>query len=253
MLHCLLQWVTDTNTHMGTWKVERQGRVAVVSIDDGKANALALEEFESLSKALQAVRESDAGAMVLTGRTGFLSAGLNLKVLPTLEVPALMKVLRSFARVVGDELFMMPLPCVAAVSGHAIAAGAMLALACDVRVAARGAFKFGLNEVPGGLPVPAFGVELMRQVSPPRHLAKLVMHGQLLNPDEALAHGLVDELVEPAEVLPRALARAAALAELPLSAYQATKLNVRGPTVDYTRARLEPEMTALGKALAGRG
>ncbi len=222
-------------------------------MDDGKANALALAEFESLSKALAQVRASDAGAMVLTGRPGFLSAGLNLKVLPTLEVPELMKVLRTFARVVGDELFMMPLPCVAAVSGHAIAGGAMLALACDVRIAARGPFKLGLNEVPGGLPVPAFGVELMRHVSPPRHMAKLVMHGTMLTPDEALAHGIVDELVEPSELLPRALARAEALAELPLSAYQATKVNVRGPSVEYTRARLDPEMEALGKALSGRG
>jgi enoyl-CoA hydratase len=148
---------------------------------------------------------------------------------------------------------MMPLPCVAAVSGHAIAAGAMLALACDVRVQARGAFKFGLNEVPGGLPLPAFGVELMRLQVAPHHLAKLTMQGVMLTPDEVLAHGLCDELVEPGEVLPRALARAEALAELPLTAYAATKNNERGPCVTYTRASLEPEMVALGKALGARG
>jgi enoyl-CoA hydratase len=199
------------------------------------------------------VRESDAGAMVLTGRAGFLSAGLNLKVLPMLEVPQLMQVLKAFGRVVSDELFMMPIPCVAAVSGHAIAAGAMLALACDVRVLAKGAFKFGLNEVPGGLPLPAFGVELMRLAAPPPHLTRLTMHGVMLTPEETLALGLCDELVDPGEVLPRALARADALAELPQSAYAATKLNVRGPTVEYTRARLEPEMQALGKALGARG
>lgn len=238
---------------MGEWIVKRQGRVAVVSMDDGKANALALPEFESLSKALAEVRASDAGAMVLTGRTGFLSTGLNLKVLPMLEVPELMKVLMRFGQVVGDELFMMPIPCVAAVTGHAIAAGAMLALACETRILARGAFKFGLNEVPGGLPLPAFGVELMRMAVAPHHLTKLTMHGVMLTPDEALAHGLCDAVLEPSEVLPAAIAKAEALAELPLSAYSATKLNVRTPTVQYARARLEPEMQSLGKALAGRG
>jgi enoyl-CoA hydratase/carnithine racemase len=80
-----------------------------------------------------------------------------------------------------------------------------------------------------------------------------VMHGVMLTPDEAFAHGLVDELVEPNELMPRALARAEALAELPRSAYQATKVNVRGPSVEYTRARLEPEMAALSQALSGRG
>src|SRR5436190_969975 len=82
-------------------------------------------------------------------------------------------------------------------SGHAIAAGCMLALACDVRVMARGAFKLGLNEVPGGLPLPAFGVELMRLAVSPQHLTRLALHGVMLNPDEALAHGLVEQLVDP--------------------------------------------------------
>ena len=237
---------------MGEWSVTRQGRVAVVAMDDGKANALALGEFDSLSRALATVRGSDAGAMVLTGRTGFLSAGLNLKVLPMLEVPELMKVLMRFGQVVGDELFTMPIPCVAAVTGHAIAAGAMLALACDSRILARGAFKFGLNEVPGGLPIPAFGVELMRMACAPQHLTKLTMYGVMLPPDEVLAHGLCDAVLEPGEVLPAAIAKAEALAELPLSAFTATKMNVRGPTAEYARARLEPEMRALGKALSGR-
>src|SRR4051794_12719907 len=147
---------------MSRWKVTREGRVAVVTLDDGKANALALEQFESLSVALAEVRASDAGAMVLEGRPGFLSAGLNLKVLPNLELPELMQVLKRFAQVVGDELFNLPLPTVAAVSGHAIAGGCMLALGCDVRLMARGNFKLGLNEVPGGIPLPVFAVEMMR-------------------------------------------------------------------------------------------
>jgi enoyl-CoA hydratase len=238
---------------MGTWTVTRQGRVAVVAMDDGKANALALEELDSLSQALKEMRGSDAGALVLTGRTGFLSAGLNLKLLPALELPQLLKVLERFAQVVGDELFMMPLPCVAAVSGHAIAAGAMLALACDVRLLARGAFKFGLNEVPGGLPLPSFGAELMRQAVSPQHLVKLTMHGVMLNPDEALAHGLCDAVLEPHQVLPQAVARAQALAELPPTAYVATKQVVRGPIVERNRALLRPEMEELGRALGGRG
>lgn len=237
---------------MGKWQITRQGRVAVVAMDDGKANALSLEEFESLSVALKEVRASDAGAMVLTGRPGFLSAGLNLKVLPNLELPELLQVLRRFAQVVGDELFMLPLPTIAAVTGHAIAAGAMLALACDNRLLARGAFKFGLNEVPGGLPLPQFGAELMRLSCRPRDVVKLTMHGVMLKPDEVLEHGLCDAVLDPSEVLPAAIAKATALAELPLSAFQATKLTVKGALVEIHRRTFEPEMKALGEALGGR-
>jgi enoyl-CoA hydratase len=227
--------------------------VAWISLDDGKANALALDEFESLSQALEQVAQSDAPAAVLTGRAGFFSAGLNLKVLPQLEAEPLMKTLHRFAQVVGDQLFLFPKPLVAAVTGHAIAAGAMLALACDARFFADGPFKFGLNEVPGGMPVPQFGVELMRAAVSAQHLSRLVTQGQMLSPPEVLAHGIADAVVGAESLAAVAQQRALQLAELPLQPYTQTKLKVRGPAAAFARNGLAAELDALGRALGQRG
>jgi enoyl-CoA hydratase len=234
---------------MARFQVLREGNLAVISLDDGKANALALEQFDSLSQCLKEVEASDAEAAVLTGREGSFSAGLNLKVLPGLEPRALVEVMERFATVVGHELFMFPKPIVAAVSGHAIAAGAMMALACDVRLFARGAFKFGLNEVPGGLPMPLFGIELVRAVVSPEHWTTLIMHGQLIDPDACLKRGIAEAVLAPQEVRAAAIARAQELAKLPLEAYAIAKHKLRGPADALARTTLKTEMADLAKSL----
>lgn len=237
---------------MSKWMVTREGPVAVVSLDDGKANALTLEEFESLSRALDDVKKSDAGAVVLIGRDGFFSAGLNLKVLPTLAPEGLMKVLEQFFVVVGEQLTSFGLPVVAAISGHAIAGGAIIAMACDVRIVADGPYKLGLNEVPGGIALPQFAVELMRASVDARHLVKMTMHGVMVNPQQAVDIGFAEEVVPLADLRRRAVERATALAELPAGPYAQTKLAVRGPMIALSKSKLDTEMNALGKALGGR-
>jgi enoyl-CoA hydratase len=234
---------------MARFQIAREGTVAVISLDDGKMNALALEQFDSLSQALKEVQSSDADAAVLTGREGAFSAGLNLKVLPTLEPKALIEVLERFAQVVGYELFMFPKPLVAAVSGHAIAAGAMMALACDVRLFAKGAYKFGLNEVPGGLPMPAFGVELIRHAVAPHYLTEMVMHGKMIDPDTCLTRQIAEAVLDAKELRAAAIARAQQLGQLPQAPYAVTKRKLRGQGAEYARSILSAEMQELGKAL----
>jgi len=234
---------------MARFQIAREGNIAIISMDDGKMNALSLEQFDSLSQALRDVEKSDAEAAVLTGREGALSAGLNLKVLPTLEPKALIEVLERFATVIGYELFMFPKPLVAAVSGHAIAAGAMMALACDVRIFAKGAFKFGLNEVPGGLPMPAFGVELIRHAVAPHFLTEMVLHGKMIDPDTCLQRNIAEAVLDPRELRDAALARARQLAQLPQDPYAVTKRKLRGQGAEYARSILGYEMKILGKAL----
>ena len=236
---------------MAQWIIKREGAVAVLSLDDGKANALTMPEFEGLSRALAEIAASDAGAMVLTGRAGYFTAGLNLKVLPTLATPDLEALITRFGQVT-LELLLFPRPVVAAVSGHALGAGAIFAFASDVRLFADGAFKFGLNEVPGGLFVPTFGIVSAKASAPAEHLTSLILHGRVFGPHEALQLKIAETLHAPDALLAAAIARAAGLAELGGHGYALTKKLLRGPLAEEARRALAAEVAELGTALGAK-
>lgn len=231
--------------------IRREGSVAVLTLDDGKANAFGPAEFQALRDGLKAVEATDASALVLAGRAGFFSAGLNLKLLPTLEVSALQALVKLFGETV-FELFLFPRPVVAAVGGHALGAGAMFALAADVRLAAEGTFKLGLNEVPAGLFVPTFGIELVRAAASPHLWTRMLVHGATFAPAEAHAERLYESLHAPDALLAAAVSRAAALGELHGTGYAYTKQLVRGPHVAVAKANLGEEISRLGASLSGK-
>src|SRR5213075_2654947 len=109
---------------MAHWKIDREGEVAIVSLDDGKANALLVPEFQGLEAALDEVQKSNALSVVLTGRPGFFSAGLNLKALGAMSLEQKKELVAAMGSAV-LKLFLFPKPIVAAVSGHALGGGAM--------------------------------------------------------------------------------------------------------------------------------
>lgn len=236
---------------MSGLSLSRQGAVQVLTLDDGKANAFTRAEFEALRGALKEAAASDASALVVNGRKGFFSAGLNLKVLPTLSVNELQGLVQLFGEVT-LELFLFPKPVVAAVSGHALGAGAMFALAADVRLAAQGAFKLGLNEVPAGLFVPTFGIELLRSAAPPQLWTRMLVHGETLLPDAALAAGLYEAVHAADMLVAAAVARATQLGELHGQGYAYTKQLVRQGHADKARSSLPLETQRLGEFLSGK-
>lgn len=231
--------------------ITREGSVAVLAMDDGKANAFTMPEFEGLSRSLKELEQSDCTAVVLTGRPGYFTAGLNLKVLPTLSTPDLEKLITKFGEVV-VELMMFPKPVVAAVSGHALGAGAIFAYASDVRICADGAFKIGLNEVPGGLFVPTFGIVTAKLAMPMPLLTTMVMHGRVFGPADALQLGIVEAVVAPDALRAAAIARAAALGELGGHGYALTKTLLRGPLAEEAKRNLPAEVAQLGTALGAK-
>jgi enoyl-CoA hydratase len=192
----------------GPFRVERRGEVTCLTMDDGKANVFLGREFEALEAALEEIEKTDAGAVVLTGRPKYFTAGLNLKLLPGLEPSEIGEVIRKFGRAV-VRLFLFEKPVVAAVNGHGLGAGAIFAFASDVRLFAQGDFKFGLNEVPGGIMVPHFGVEPARAALSPALQTEMIVHGRATLPGQpyamtkrnlrgaagALALGVLDEEV----------------------------------------------------------
>jgi enoyl-CoA hydratase/carnithine racemase len=150
------------------------------------------------------------------------------------------------------ELFLFSKPVVAAVSGHALGAGAIFGLACDVRLFAEGAFKYGLNEVPGGLFVPTFGIVTARASAPAEHLTAMIMHGRVFAPAEALAMRIAQSVHAPEALLPAALAQATLLAELSGGGYAYTKRLLRGPMEEEARRGLPKEVAHLATALGTR-
>jgi enoyl-CoA hydratase len=236
---------------MSEWEIDRDGDVAILALDDGKANALLVPEFEGLEGALDAVERSSALAVVLTGRPGYFSAGLDLKALPMLSLDEKQRLVEAMGRAV-LKLFLFPKPVVAAVSGHALGGGAMLALAADLRVFADGPYKFGLNEVQLGLFVPSYAVELARACVSPSRLTELVTHGRVLSPLEALSMHIAESVHAPEAVLAAALLRARGLAALSGPGYALTKRLVRGPGAEASQKNLPGELAELSRMLDSR-
>jgi enoyl-CoA hydratase len=210
---------------------ERRGEIALLRLAHGKASALDLELLNALEQAIERVAESDARALVLTGTGSIFSAGVDLfRVLrgkrAYLEefLPALDAAL--------ERLFDFPKPAVAAINGHAIAGGAILAWACDYRILARGNVSFGIPELRVGVPFPLLPLEIVRSALPPHVAAEATFGGRNWNPDECLARGAVNELTDPSELLERAFAVASDLVTIPPRSFELTKRMLRLPALD---------------------
>jgi enoyl-CoA hydratase len=196
----------------------------LIRMDDGKANALSFEMLGQLNAALD--RAAQAGkVVVLAGRPGKFCAGFDLSVMGQ-GGEAMIDLLRTGAAL-SRRLLAMETPVVLAVSGHALAMGALLLLSADYRIGIRGDYRIGLNEVAIGMTLPYFGVELARARLVPSHLERAVNLAELYDPAGAVAAGYLDEAVSGEELLARASARAAQLARLDMEAHRDTKIRIR--------------------------
>ncbi len=214
--------------------------VAVLTLDDGKANALSSATIARLGADLDAVEGSGAGALVLAGRTGFFSGGLDLKELPALAPDARTETFARFARL-ALRLWTFDRPVVAALTGHALGGGAILALGADVRVGVdTESARVGLIEVAVGLPVPRFAVEMARAALPAPTLVQALTHGRAWNLREARDAGWVEALAPADELVAVATVRAGGLAKLARAPYVATKTALQEPW----RARAEAGLAA---------
>lgn len=221
---------------------ELDGNVAVIRLDDGKANAISHEVLDALHEALDRA-ERDARAVVIAGRDGRFSAGFHL---PTMTAgTAEMRGLVSAGAELLIRVYLLPLPVVVACTGHALAAGALVLLVGDTRVGAGGEFKIGLNEVAIGMQLPIFGVELARDRLTPSQFTPATIQARIYDPPAAVVAGYLDVVVAPDEVLPTAVAEAARLAELRTGAYAETKARARTTTADFLLSTLADDMASV--------
>ena len=212
---------------MGKLSTRQAGSVFTIALDDGKANVFQSEMIGAIDAALDAALQADAQAIVLEGRSGFFSGGLDLKTLPALSPADLRATLMSYAKL-AVRLFLLERPVVAAITGHAYAGGAILALACDTRIGMPGTHRFGLNEVAIGLALPRFALVIAAETISRRALVPALLHGKTFAPDEALSLGFLQEIASDPRL--RAAAVASELASLGMEAYAETKRRIRGTT-----------------------
>lgn len=200
--------------------------ITILQMQHGKVNALDTEFCQALIDCFKDLQSSDARAVLLTGTGPTFSAGVDLLRLLDGGVDyakTLIPVLTELFEVVFD----FPKPLVAAVNGHAIAGGCVLACAADHRIMATGSGRIGIPELHVGVPFPTMALEIMRLISPPQHFQELFYNGATVLPEEALRRGLVDELVEPVKLMDRAQAILAHFLEIPTPAYALTKRQIR--------------------------
>lgn len=208
--------------------------VTVVTLDDGKANTLGAAMVEALARTAAGLGQG-RGPVVITGAGRFFSAGLDLGAVAAMDRPTLGGFLDRFEQM-AVRWFTLERPVVAAVNGHAIAGGAILALTADFRLAARADWKIGLTEVSLGIPFPASALELTRFHVNAAQASRVFLGGELYAPEEAAVAGLVDRVVVPGELMPGALALAAQLARSPGVAFAQTKRALREPTMQRYEA-----------------
>lgn len=215
-------------------QLERTGRVVLLRMNAGKANAINPAFLDRMNALLDELEAAAPRALVLTGHGRAFCAGLDLPALIELDSPALTAFIHRFSELM-LRVFMLPWPVVAAVNGHAVAGGCVLALQADQRLMASGEGVIGLNEVRLGIGLPSVVVETLRCQVPPSSLFPIASEGGLFPPAEAHRLGLVHEVVEPDRLVDRALERAAALADIPAQAFAAVKCSLRGPVLAAIR------------------
>jgi Delta3-Delta2-enoyl-CoA isomerase len=232
-------------------------------MDRPPVNALNPDLISALRRGVTAATDQGARALVLSGAPGMFSAGLDVPTLLGLDRTGLAAAWRDFFGLCA-ALACSPIPVVAAITGHSPAGGAVLSIYCDYRVMARGPYKIGLNEVQVGLFVPDSIQHALRRLIGIYRAERLLVAGAMIGPEQALQIGFVDELAEPDDVIPRAIAWVGELLKLPPQAMSATRRLCRAdliaavsnpdalPIDDFVNGWFAEESQSVLRALVAR-
>ena len=218
--------------------------VVVLRLAYGKANALDYELCKAIVETLAALERDDTRPVIITGSGRIFSAGVDL----FRVVNEGRDYLNDFLPMLLDafqKLFEFPRPLVAAVNGHAIAGGCVVACACDYRLAAEGAGRIGVPELLVGVPFPTIALEILRFSVGNAHLQTAVFTGGTFASKDALRMGFVDELVDEDDLVARALERARHFATIPARSYALSKRQLHELVMTRVAARAPEDDEAV--------
>ena len=233
-----------TDAADGPVTYELDGNVAIIRFDDGKANVFTHAALETIQRLLTRAEADEAKAVAIIGRPGKFSAGFDLSVMSAGPDQA-----RDLLRAGADlalRIYTFPMPVLLGSTGHALAMGAILLMAADVRIGADGPFKVGLPEVEIGMPMPLFAVEFARDRLSKRHFLGAVAHAVITDPAAAVDVGFLDRVVAPELVESETIAAAHELADrLRSRAFVLTRENTRVATARAIQAGLDADLAAF--------
>lgn len=192
--------------------IEIKDEIAILTMDDGKANAINPPMLEAFNACLDQA-EKDAKVLIITGREGRFSGGFDLKLMMSLPGPEV-KALVDGGGKLAHRLFSFPMPVISACNGHGVAMGSFILLSSDVRIGTAGAFKIGANETQINMVLPIFASELVKARVDPSYLTRSMVFGELFDPETAVKAGYLDRVVEADALLATAKATADALKPL---------------------------------------
>jgi enoyl-CoA hydratase len=225
--------------------VRHEGEVAIIKMNDGKANAMNPAFFNELNPALDQVEKSTAKMLIIEGREGFFSGGLDLKYLLNVHPEQLKGFTDLFARTL-LRIFSFPIPTMAACTGHAIAGGAMLALACDRRFAKNGPFRFQINEVAIGVALPSWMLLLGSSAIPLRWQTEALLYAHVYLLSEAVDKGIFESMApDGTDVVSHIKECTTDIASLNMTAYSLSKKRWRESAVKQVIDRLANELPGV--------
>jgi len=223
---------------------EQRDGVLICHIDDGKANALSKEIIAAIIDVLDdAEHDASVSAVVLHGRPGRFSAGFDLSVMRGDDVSAIADLVCDGGTLV-RHMYGAKIPIVAACTGHALAAGALVLLGCDLRIGADVDCKIGLNEVAIAMVLPDWAFTIAVDRLSKRHLQRAVATARLTDAAGAVDVGYLDEVVAADDLLDVAVARAAEFATLDQRAYAGTIRRLRGEVLDLMAYQIDADREA---------
>jgi enoyl-CoA hydratase len=227
-------------------KYEINCNIARITMDDGKANAMNPDLLTGLGNAMDRCIEENASVLIISGREGFFSGGLDLKLMSKITPDDLREMLRMFGHTL-LKVFALPIPTIAVCTGHAIAGGAMLSYACDLRYAIDGPFRIHMNELETGIaPLPTWMLLIGRFAIPTQSFNEAFLHARPYSPKEAYERNIFNGLGADAdEIITLAAASAENLAKLNKKAYALSKERMRKKEVEEARILMESEIDDL--------
>ncbi len=225
-----------------------EDKIALITLDDGKMNVMNWEFLQELNDCLDRTLADRASVLIFTGRQGIFSAGLDLKLLPTLStIEEQLTFQKTFASTM-LRVYMLPVPTIAAYTGHSIAGGAILSYACDRFILGDGPYKIQINEVANKMILTSWISLICRSSIPHQFWKEAMLHARAYSPREAFEKGIVDDLVDGEnKVMETAKELARDLFRLHGPAYAFTKKLMRQEEADKALNDLEKELREWAK------
>lgn len=231
---------------MAKLKYTLDDRIATITLDDGKMNVINWDFLNEMNDAFDRAIADQAGALILTtGRPGILSAGLDLKLLPTLSFLGHYRFSHAFAKAM-LRLYAFPIPTIAAYAGHAVAGGALMSFACDRFIAVDGPYRIQMNEVANKMVIPSWITLICKSSIPYRWQREALLHARAYTPREAFERQIIDTLIEhDADVMAAAKAVAQDFLKLDARSYAQTKEFLLREDVDRVMEIFEKEFVEV--------